>query len=723
MSLKLADHLNAPMEYKRNTEHIHDILKWVDLLLKNELVKQKYHNKSETVQGLMGFVISEDEVFTLLDSDANLKSEYIPAMENDPGAFKELMDMRVNLSALEGVLMPVRHIVETFELNFFEFGCLAICLAIELDVKYEKLYAYLQDDLNKKRPTIDLMLKLLCRNEDERLSALSSFLPGSKLIRYILNTLDYPSDSLFSLSRPLKIDEGVLYYILGFDSIQFSLGKIAQFCEAPANLMHETAFEDDTNSFIKAVINYVSSTSCNIKPLLVHLKGAKGTGKKNLVCNICNELDSSLLIIDSESLVKDADKPDRRLNAIVREAKLRKAVLCIENFHVLQEEANRDWINELLCCIQKDGKITFLLSEYDWKPPNLSHELVLVARELKQPDIPERCSLWDYYAQMYGVKLTEELQAAACKYRLTPGQINNIFGKARNLAFFRSPQRPEITTDDIKAALNSGFKTNPGGRMQKIVSRYCWKDIVLPEYQLLQLKEICSHMQYRYKVYGEWGFDKKLSRGKGLCVLFSGPPGTGKTMAAEVISSELQLELYRIDLSSVISKYIGETEKNINEIFNLASTGNSILFFDEADALFGKRSEVKDAHDRYANIETAFLLQRIEDYEGIAILATNFRDNIDEAFARRLSHHIEFPYPDEEQRRGIWEVVFPENAPIGDDVDFDYLAGKLKLAGGSIKNVAVNSAFYAAEEGTCIKLSHVLKAAKYEYRKISKEWE
>ncbi|NLD46922.1 MAG: hypothetical protein GX660_06945, partial [Clostridiaceae bacterium] len=398
MSLKLVEHFDAPMEYKRNTEHIHDILKWVDLLLKNELLKQKYHNKAEPVQGLMGFVISEDEVYSLLDSNANLKFEYTPALENDPGAFKELMDLKVNLSVLDGIFIPVRHISETFELISFEFGCLAICLAVELDVKYEKLYAYLQDDLNKKRPTIDLMLKLLCRDEEERLLSLSSFLPDSKLIRYILNTFDYPADSLtLFLSRQLKIDEGVLNYILGFDSIQISLGEIARFCEAPANLMHETTFEDDTEGFKKAVINYVSSNSCENKSLLIHLSGAKGAGKKNLVYNICSELERTVLIIDAGCLVKDTGKPDRRLNTIVREAKLRKAVLCFENFHVLQEETYRDWINEILCCIRKDIKTSFLLSECDWSPPELPHDLVFVAKELKQPDIPERCTLWDYY--------------------------------------------------------------------------------------------------------------------------------------------------------------------------------------------------------------------------------------------------------------------------------------------------------------------------------------
>ena len=195
---------------------------------------------------------------------------------------------------------------------------------------------------------------------------------------------------------------------------------------------------------------------------------------------------------------------------------------------------------------------------------------------------------------------------------------------------------------------------------------------------------------------------KKLSLGKGLNALFAGPPGTGKTMAAEVIAGELQLDLYKIDLSQVVSKYIGETEKNLDRIFTAAESANAILFFDEADALFGKRSEVKDSHDRYANIEIGYLLQKMEEYEGVAILATNLRQNLDEAFVRRMHFVVDFPFPDEEHRRRIWGVTFPREAPLGADIDFCALAREVRLAGGNIKNIALAAAFYAAADGRVI---------------------
>ena len=221
-------------------------------------------------------------------------------------------------------------------------------------------------------------------------------------------------------------------------------------------------------------------------------------------------------------------------------------------------------------------------------------------------------------------------------------------------------------------------------------------------------------------VYSDWGFDRKLSTGKGLNVLFSGPSGTGKTMAAEIIARETQLDIFKIDLSNVVSKYIGETEKNLSKIFKEAETSNAILFFDEADALFGKRSEVKDAHDRYANIEIGYLLQKMEEFDGVVILATNLSKNIDDAFLRRIQIAVEFPFPDESHRKLIWTRMFPDESPLSKDIDYKFLSEKIKLAGGNIKNMAVAAAFYAAENSGEINMHHIMHAARREYQKIGK---
>jgi SpoVK/Ycf46/Vps4 family AAA+-type ATPase len=257
----------------------------------------------------------------------------------------------------------------------------------------------------------------------------------------------------------------------------------------------------------------------------------------------------------------------------------------------------------------------------------------------------------------------------------------------------------------------------------KVSPKYGWSDIVLAEEKIIQLKEICSQVKNRYCVFDRWGFREKLSYGKGLSVLFSGSPGTGKTMAAQVMAGELQLDLYKIDLSSIVSKYIGETEKNLAGIFHEAETSNAILFFDEADALFGKRTEVSDAHDRYANIETGFLLQKMEEYEGVVILATNLRKNMDEAFTRRIRFIVEFPFPDEKNRLHIWKVHFPGQAPLAEDIDYEFLARQFPISGGSIRNIVLNAAFLAAQNGRMIGMEHILDSAKREYEKIGKLWD
>jgi SpoVK/Ycf46/Vps4 family AAA+-type ATPase len=253
---------------------------------------------------------------------------------------------------------------------------------------------------------------------------------------------------------------------------------------------------------------------------------------------------------------------------------------------------------------------------------------------------------------------------------------------------------------------------------QRIGPMANWDEIVLPDVQKNMLREIAAQVRQRNKVYSEWGFAKKNLRGLGISALFTGESGTGKTMASEVLANELQLDLYRIDLSKVVNKYIGETEKNLKRIFDAAEDGGAILLFDEADALFGKRSEVKDSHDRYSNIEVSYLLQRMETYRGLAILTTNMKGALDKAFLRRIRFVVQFPFPDITQRAEIWSKVFPTDTPRI-DLNIDHLA-RLNVAGGNIRNIALNAAFIAADEGNPVLMSHIFRAAKTEYDKLEK---
>ncbi|MGH9940715.1 MAG: ATP-binding protein, partial [Blastocatellia bacterium] len=374
--------------------------------------------------------------------------------------------------------------------------------------------------------------------------------------------------------------------------------------------------------------------------------------------------------------------------------------------------------------IRAFSRLTFLLGAQAWRPLGQLHEELFIELELPRADARDRKRLWESMLNgRYQFAAGVDWGVLASKFRFSPGQMRDALAAAETLARWRSHADARITMADLHAACRAQSTPKLSALARKVEPKYEWDDIALPDDQMAQLREVCQQAKHRSIVYGQWGFDRKLSLGKGLSALFSGPPGTGKTMAAEVVANELQLDLYRIDLSQVVSKYIGETEKNLRQIFHEAQTSNAILFFDEADALFGKRSEVKDAHDRYANIEIGYLLQKMEEYDGVAILATNLRQNIDEAFVRRMQVIVEFPFPDETYRRRIWEVIFPHEAPLDEDVDFAMLAREVRLAGGNIKNIALAAAFYAAEEGRNIAMRHLLCATWREHQKIGRAFE
>jgi SpoVK/Ycf46/Vps4 family AAA+-type ATPase len=292
-----------------------------------------------------------------------------------------------------------------------------------------------------------------------------------------------------------------------------------------------------------------------------------------------------------------------------------------------------------------------------------------------------------------------------------------VVATARDLAYWHDEPLGE---QHLFAASRKHSNQRLSTLATKIRPRYRWQDIVLPPDTLLQLKEMVNTVRQRPIVYGQWGFERKLALGKGLNALFAGESGTGKTMAADIMAGLLGLDLYKVDLSTLVSKYIGETEKNLNRIFTEAATSNAILFFDEADAIFGKRSEVKDSHDRYANIEISYLLQRMESYDGVVILATNMRANLDEAFTRRLHFIIEFPFPEAADREVIWRVNFPKETPIAGDVDYGLLGRRFRLAGGNIRNIIMAAAFLAAEDGRGVNMSHLLHAARREYQKMGR---
>jgi hypothetical protein len=325
---------------------------------------------------------------------------------------------------------------------------------------------------------------------------------------------------------------------------------------------------------------------------------------------------------------------------------------------------------------------------------------------------------WDEALSERGLRPEPEAVDALTEcFLFNRNQIQDAAETGARLADYRQETRG---VEHVFEACRMRSGNELGTLTRRVTPVQSWSDIVLPDETLDQLHDICRRVTRRHQVQEEWGFARKLSGGKGINALFHGHSGTGKTMAAEVVARELRLDLYKIDLAGVVSKYIGETEKNLERIFRAAENANAILLFDEADALFGKRSEVRDSHDRYANLEISYLLQKMEQYEGISILATNLRQNLDDAFLRRLAFIVPFPFPDEVSRGRIWAGIWPAETPLAADVDADWLGTQFLLSGGNIRNAALAAAYHAAEEGSAVTRAHILRGISAEFQKMGR---
>jgi hypothetical protein len=344
--------------------------------------------------------------------------------------------------------------------------------------------------------------------------------------------------------------------------------------------------------------------------------------------------------------------------------------------------------------------------------------ICLLRLSFDKPEFNERRHVWEILARRQDITVPDtELGQLANKFRFNRVQIERTLQTANDLALTRGG---DIHVDDLYAGAQAHANLRLKQYAKKIEPRFDWGDLILPPEPMEQLLEIGQRARWVHVVHQDWGYGEKVAPVPGISALFAGESGTGKTLAAEVIANSLGLVMYKIDLAQVVSKYIGETEKNLSSIFAEARTHNAVLFFDEADAIFGKRSEVKDARDRYANIEIAYLLQEIESYSGIAIMATNLRQNIDEAFTRRIDFLIDFPFPESEYRERIWHAHFPSKVPIAEDVDIHEIADYYELAGGNIRNAAVAAAYYAAADGGKITRQHINLAIRREHQKMGR---
>jgi SpoVK/Ycf46/Vps4 family AAA+-type ATPase len=621
---------------------------------------------------------------------------------------------------LAGDVSRLAWLRQAFGLSAFDVDVLLIALAPELDLRYERLYAYLQDDVTKKRPSIDLVLNLLCLSFGTKLAARQCFMPDAPLFKdQLLHMFNDPSQHQPPLlSKYLKVDEQIVNYLLGSDALDARLLPYAHHTASQACL-EDLLLPVEVKRRLALLLQGQGRTD---KGVIFYFQGPYGVGKQTTAEAICREMGIGLLVIDGECLL-NAEAPafETAIRLAAREALLHNAALYWAGFDALLVDDKGTRRKVVVQELESRLGVTFLAGEMAWEPVDALHDAAFVRIEFPHHAYAERLRLWSMALDGDRAPGADvDLTSLANQFRLSGGQIRDAAATAHNLARWRDPEHGRLTMVDLHDACRLQSNRKLATLARKIAPHYTWDDIILPRDRLQQLREICNYVKYRALVYDDWGFDRKLSLGKGLNILFAGPSGTGKTMAAEIIARELGLDLYKIDLSTVVSKYIGETEKNLARIFAEAETSNAILFFDEADALFGKRSEVRDSHDRYANIEIGYLLQKMEEYEGVVILATNLRKNMDDAFVRRIQFSVELPFPSEQDRRRIWEKVWPENTPRSQDLDLSFMARRFEMAGGNIRNIALAAAFLAAADEGAVTMAHLIQATRREYQKMGK---
>ena len=715
--------------YTGNYEHLADELRKLDLLIQRQVVTLRMkHSAMPKVTASPSVYISHEEIEWMLCGHENNQTETLELKQirNRIGELQSEINIRISASLESGVFLALPQLAHLFALSPFELQTVIICLAPELQRKYDKLYAYLQDDITRKKPSVDLVLDLLCETQVDRWRARTLFSDHAPLFRAeMLHTTDDPQSPSGSsdLAQFLKLDPRIVNYLLGNNSIDGRLSDLS-FLKPSLSIDHILVDPAIKIQLLNLTQHHFAAQGVTRKNLILYFHGPYGVGKRDLALGICGRLNCPMLSLDMGLLVTRESDLETTLRLAFRECLLQQAALYLDHADVLlrEDDKAKALVKKLAHVVAEYGWLTFLVGQKAWSPEGTFEGAVFQAVEFPVPDVPLREAAWEKAL----ASLTPEPETAwagplARQFRLTPGQIRDAVALAKNRRAMGDGQG-ETTLTDLYAACRSQSNQKLGELAVKVDPHYGWEDIVLPEDKVDQLKEICNQVKHRYRVLGEWGFDRKLSHGKGLSVLFSGPPGTGKTMAAEVIGHELQLDLYKVDLSGVVSKYIGETEKNLSKIFQEAETSNAILFFDEADALFGKRTEVSDAHDRYANIETSYLLQKMEEYVGVVILATNLRENMDEAFTRRIRFIVGFPFPDEASRLKIWKTHFPQEAPLSDEIDYEFLSKRFPVAGGNIRNIVLNSAFLAAQDGGTIDMGHILHGVKREFEKIGKLW-
>jgi hypothetical protein len=642
-----------------------------------------------------GLYISDAQVDRLVAQSRN-RSEAEPASNADP----------LTLGIDSDADSPVRRTARRLALDPVESDILLIAVAPEIDLKYETLFAYLNDDVTRKWPTADLTQRLLRHAGHLPFNVRNALRPQGTLTRLgILKSIESPSGRPSSLNAGFALSPPAVHAVLGIDGVSPDLSATASRSTATGEWCN-LAVPSTLMSELRRVPDVIRSAEP--PPLFIFL-GERGSPRSPAIAAIARSLDLELLHVHLTNARSGGMPLAQLAQSLALDVRLRPAAVVVDQVGDGLERGAPE-LRSFFETLRSGGAPVFLCASPDveWQPAVAGMASLPIV--FTEGGFADRRRLWTRAIERVGIDVGDSTAfTIASRFQFSACDIELAASTAGYLAALDGRVAPRAEKDVVEAARR--LVGHDFGSLGSKVSRRCgWDDLVLPESTLARLRELSAAIERRHLVFDEWGFNQHTTGGAGVVALFAGASGTGKTMTAAVIANELGFDLYRIDLSSVVSKYIGETEKNLDRIFRAARSGHVMLFFDEADALFGKRSEVKDAHDRYANIEVAFLLQRLEEHDGVVVLATNLRRNVDDAFARRMQFVIEFSPPDPALREQLWRTIFPPTAPLAGDIDWPFLAKQFTLTGGEIRNVALDAAFLAARNGGTITMPDIIHA-------------
>ena len=679
--------------YASQWELMDDLFAWLDLRLYLFYKHHQWLGPKNDMRNMLGLVVSREEFEHNLLKAAQLGL----AVQLDE---EEAAQLETAWSSIRGRLshtekdFPLLLLFRRCGLDNFEQDCLALAYAAALDRKYEKLFAYLQDDITQKAPTAALAVQL--------------FLPLGRTVEEYLSRFSRRDrfTELFDRERLLAGQLVLHPTVLEF----LSTGSVAPL---PGLRLFDGTVEKPEGPLVigQELARRLDMLFQEPGERIICLSGSSGVGKRFQVEHLMARNRQRCIFVEL-----DGERPEERAREGILAARLTGACLCFG--HMERRDADGKLLppegrlpQEILKLEPSHEKV-FFLSQLPVRTP-----FRRLAVELDIPDPTEEERILLFRAFLGKVALGDGLtvEELAAKFRFSPRQVELACRQAVGMA--QLDGQGCISSQEMHLCCYRQVVHKLGDLASRVRPAFGWDDVVMPEEQKRLLQHACGHIKFQHKVYYDWGFDRKITYGRGLSILFAGAPGTGKTMCAQVIANELNMEMYKINISQIVSKYIGETEKNLQAVFTEAKRSNCVLFFDECDAIFGKRSEVKDAHDRNANVEVAYLLQQIEEHDGVCIMATNLIGNIDAAFMRRITYVVRFPFPDATMREEIYRRTIPAQAPLADDIDWAFLAEKFELSGGHIKNIVLSAAFLAALEGQPIGMSHLLRASVGELKK------